>query len=199
MIRDDQGSEELIMGLGALLASAILLLIVFSLFKATLPADRSVALQYCASEVGGDIVTVATSSVPYERAMQYCYDGINLSISSDYVTAEDQSGGSFVKPLPVRVCPGRYSCGTISWNGSADFREQLNVTCGAYGTEQSPVNACNAGSVTDLLAAARRDMAMNPVQVDPALPLVVEKQLIHIRANSGPATECIPCVFVYQR
>ncbi|WP_424357854.1 hypothetical protein [Methanocella sp. MCL-LM] len=199
MIKDDHGSEELILGLGALLASAILLLIVLSLFRSTLPADRSVALQYCVSEVSGDIVTVATSSVPYERATQYRYGGINLSISSDFVTAEDQSGESFAKPLPVRVCPGRYSCGTISWNNPAAFREQLNTSCGAYGTEQSPVNACNAGSVTDLLAVARRDMAGNPVQVDPARPLVVEKLLIHIRANSSPATECIPCVFVYQR
>lgn len=199
MIKDDRGSEELILGLGAMLASAILLLIVFSLFRSTLPADRSVALQYCVSEVSGDIVTISTSSVPYGRAIQYCYGGINLSISSDFVTAEDQSGASFAKPLPVRVFPGRYSCGTISWNDPAEFREQLNITCGAYGTEQSPVNACNAGSVTALLASARRDMAGNPVRVDPVRPMVVEKLLIHIRVNSSPATECIPCVFVYQR
>ncbi|CAJ35788.1 hypothetical protein [Methanocella arvoryzae] len=197
--KDELGAEELLMGLGALLASAVLLLIVFSLFRTTLPADRSVVLQYCASEVSGDIATVATSSVPYIHARQYRYDGINISISTDYVIAEDRSGGTFARPLPVRVCPGRYSCGSISWNGTGGFRECLNLTCGAYGTEQSPVNACNASTITDLLTAACTDMAVNPVPVDPARPLIVEKELIYVRANSSPGTECIPCVFVYQR
>lgn len=199
MIKDECGSEELLMGLGAVLASAILLLIVFSLFRSTLPADRSVVLQSCASEISGDIVTVATASVPYSREGQYSIDGINISISSDFVTAEDRSGALFAKPLPVRVNPGRYSCGSVSWNGTTEFRRFLNITFGADGTEQSPVDAHNVTGITDMLAAARLDMAGNPVRVDPARPLVVEKLLIYVRANSSMATECIPCVFVYQR
>jgi hypothetical protein len=125
MIKDDSGSEELILGMGALIAVAVLLIVVFSLFRATLPADRSVALQSAASEISGDIATVASASVPYSHAEQYSYSGTCLTVSSDYVTALDSSGDSFARPLPVRVNPGCYSGNGVSWNSTAEFRAYL--------------------------------------------------------------------------
>ena len=99
MIKDDSGSEELILGIGALIAVAVLLIVAFSLFRATLPADRSVALQSAASEISGDIATVASASVPYSHAEQYSYSGTCLTVSSDYVTALDSSGDSFASSV----------------------------------------------------------------------------------------------------
>lgn len=197
-IKGAGGSEDLIFGLGALIATAVLLLLVFSLFRATLPADRSVALQSAASEVAGDVATVATVSVPYSHTDQYTYPGICLYVSSDYVTALDSSGDCFARPLAVRVHPGRYSGHGVSWNDTAEFRACLNASFGADGSETSPINSCNASSITSLLASVRVDMAATPLTVDPSRPLVIEKQLIYVRNSSYRETECIPCVFVYQ-
>lgn len=199
MIKDDTGSEELILGMGALVAVAVLLLVAFSLFRASLPADRSVALQSSASEVSGDIATVASASVPYSHAEQYSFSGTCLTVSSDYVIALDSSGGSFARPLPVRVNPGCYSGSGVTWNSTAEFRDYLNATFGADGSEASPVNSSDASCIAGILASARLDMAATPLAVDPCRPLIIEKQLIYVRNSTRGEMECIPCVFVYQR
>ena len=198
MISDDHGSEELLLGMGALLASALLLLVVFSLFRTTLPADRSVALQLSASDVSGDIATVASSSVPFSHIEQYRYNGISISISSDYVCANASSGDCFAKPLPVRVTPGRYCSDNISWNDPTEFRVFLNMTYGDDGSEQSPIDSANASGLNGLLARSRLSMVATPLVIDPTLSLIIEKQFIYFQNNSSSAKECIPCVFVYQ-
>lgn len=198
MIRDDSGSEELLLGMGAILASAVLLLVVFSLFRSTLPADRSVALQSSASVVSGDIASVASSSIPFSHCEHYQFNGITVSVSSDYVTAQDTSGRCFAKPLPVRACPGCYSCGSVSWDNTAGFRSFVNATFGAEGSEQHPVDAADASDFCDLLSAACQYLVVSPLVVDPSKPLYIEKQLFYFENRSSRSTECIPCVFVYQ-
>lgn len=198
MIRDDQGSEELLLGMGVLLASAILLLVVFSLFRSTLPADRSVALQLCASDVSGDIATVASSSVPFSHVEQYLYNDIRISVSSDFVSANDSSGECFAKPLPVRVTPGRYASDNISWTDPSEFRAFLNMTYGADGSERSPIDSVNASGINNVLVRSRLSMVATPLVVDPTRPLIIDKQFIYLQNNSSPAKEGIPCVFVYQ-
>lgn len=198
MTRGEVGSEDLLLGLGLLLASAVLLLVAFSLFRSTLPADRGVLLQSCMAEVSGDISTVASSSIPYKHSETYDLSGISLSISSDYVTATDPSGSSFARPLPVRVSPGRYSCGSLFWNDTSDFKAFNTRAFGAEGTQERPIDSSDQSDFNSIQAASRQYLAANPLTINSTEPVVIEKQFVYFRNVSTGVLEVVPCVFVYQ-
>lgn len=198
---DDHASvERIFSGAGIAIAAAAVMIIAFALFRSTGPANDAVLLQSVASEVCGDIGTVATSSVAYCYNMTYETDGVAITITSDYVVARDNAGGEFARQLPVRVYPGTYaSGGPAAWHDPAGMREYINTTFGGHGTEESPLNTTAGHGLSSLLENARRDMAADPLLVRMHEPLAIEKLFLHTYNDTSRTMESEPYVFVFQR
>ena len=68
--------ESLLSGAGITIAAAVLIIVVFTLFRSTGQANEAISLQSVASEVCGDIGTAAVSSVAYGHCRTYPAEGI---------------------------------------------------------------------------------------------------------------------------
>jgi hypothetical protein len=200
-MRGESGSlEGLLAGAGVTVAAAVLMVVVLTIFHSTGPANSAIMLQNVASDVCGDIGTAAISSLPYAHIDIYTSEGITVRITSDYVLAGDASGHEFARPLPVRVFPGSYgSQDMIFWNDTGELREYLNRTVGSTGTEEQPFNSTGGSQAVALMEKARRDLAINPLYINTARPLTVEKLFLYTGNDSSHAKESEPYVFVYQR
>lgn len=197
---DRAGSmESLLSGAGVALAAAVLMIIVFTLFRSTAPANETIALQSIASGICGDIGTAAISSAPCCFNKTYPASGITIKITSDYVIASDENGREFARALPVRVYPGAYrSGGQALWSDTAGMSEYLNRTFGSPGTAASPLNRTAGSAVTALMEQARREIAATPLDIRSPEPLKIEKRFLHIFNDTSLATEVEPYVFVSQ-
>jgi hypothetical protein len=181
-------------------AAAMLMLVVLTLYSSTGPANSLIALQNVASEVCGDIGTVALASFPYSLNITCPEEGITVRVTSDYVLADDAAGQEFARPLPVRVFPG--SCGSkdvIFWNDTGELREYLNRTCGSTGTKVRPFNRTEGNQAATLIENAGLTMASNPLCINAARPLTIEKLFLYTRNDSSHEMESDAYVFVYQR
>jgi len=181
-----------------MIAAALLLLMVFSIFKATGPANTAIALESAAGEVNGDIGTVAAMAIPYVHESTYDVNGIDLIVGYDQVIA--RSGCStFSRPMVTRVYPGFYTeNSTLMWGDTAGFREYLNTTFNATGTRNDPIQANRSAELEALMGRAGRSMLEKPVAITPKKPVVIEKLFIYTCEEGGmPGGE--PYVFVYQR
>jgi hypothetical protein len=199
MMDGNASMESLLSGVGMAIAAAMLMIVVFTLFKSTGHANEAISLQSVASEVCGDIGTAAVSSVAISHNVTYPAEGIMIKITSDYVIAIDETGGEFARPLPVRVYPGSYSGDQTFWSDTAGMREYINRTLGSPGTEESPLNLTTGIEVTALMENACRDMAGNPLVMSAREPLTIEKLFLYTYNNTSHATESEPCVFVFRR
>lgn len=192
--------ESLLSGAGVALAAAAVMIIVFMLFRSTGQANETISLQSVASEICGDIGTVAVSSVAYGHCETYPVKGITVKITSDYVIASGENCREFARALPVRVYPGSYnSGGQIVWSDTAGLREYANRTFGSPGTAESPLNQTAGIEVRAFLEKARRDMAGRPLDMSAQEPLNIEKLFLFTYNNTSHATESDPYVFVFQR
>jgi hypothetical protein len=194
----DEGGVDYgaITGIGLMIASAVVLLCVFSLFNSARPANTAIALESAASGVCGDIQTVAAMAIPYKAERYYGFDGMDVSISTDHVTA---SAGNitYARPLPCRIVPGKYlHNGTVIWNDTADMREYLNSSFNATGTRESPVD--NGPELRRLFESAGRSTLLLPVQVASGRPLFIEKTFVYTLNGSSGSREVEPYVLVYQ-
>lgn len=196
---DDSGFESLLPSIGITLASAIVLLLAFSIFRTTFDPDRQIALQSAASSIAGDIGTVSSSTIPLRVEKSYDFSGINASISGDYVITSDLSGSEFARPIPVAVCPGRYSDGTnLSWNNTNSIRSLITGICGKDGSKDQPADESNATMLHTVLMQSRIQMALQPLEIDTSKPLIIEKMFVYYTNSTLNSTECDPYVLVYQ-
>lgn len=199
-MRDERGVDYgMVTGIGVAIASAIILLAVFAAFRSAAPAGETMALQSASSCIAGDIDTVSMMGIPYAREESYGFNGMDVYIGPDHVRAVT-AGSSFVKPLSVRVYPGRYEEeGAIIWNDTCGFRQYLNVTLGATGSEDSPLRSESMDGLHALLERSLRSMAASPVHVVPGRLLSVEKLYVYHDTDTagGPSREA--CVFVHCR
>jgi hypothetical protein len=195
MMRDERGMDYgAVTGIGLMIASAVVLLFVFSLFRSAQPANTAIALESAASGVCGDIETVAAMAIPYKAERYYSFDGMDVSISTDHVTA---SAGNitYARPLPCRIVPGKYlRNGTVLWNGTAGMREYLNMSFNATGTREGPV--ANSTALRRIFEDAGRSTLLSPVVVAPGKPLYIEKTFVY--TLNGSSWEAEPYVLVYQ-
>jgi hypothetical protein len=191
--------EGLLAGAGIAVVTAVLMLVALTIFRSTYPANSAIMLQNIASEVCGDIGTVATSSIPYNRSGTYPVEGITIRITSDYVLVNG-TGQEFARPLPVRVFPGSYvSSDAIFWNDTAGLREYLNRTVGSPGTEERPFNRTEGSQAAAIMEQACRALASNPISLNPARPLTIEKLLLYTSNGSSQGMWSDAYVFAYQR
>jgi hypothetical protein len=195
---DERGMDYgMLTGIGLAIASAAILLFVSSLMGATAPSNRSIALGSAASEVAGDIATVASMDMPYRAEHYYGFGGMNVTISADRVMAST-GAEAFSRPLCCRVVPGLYSeNGSLLWNGTAAMREYLNASFNATGTVDSPIDECRSAELECLMEGASRSTLLAPVEVCPGRPFVIKKELIYTYNSSTGATEAAPYVFVH--
>jgi hypothetical protein len=193
-MQDENGFDYgAVTGIGLAIASAVVLLFIFSMFRTSMAADRTIALESAASEVCGDIETVASMAIPYSAERHYGLDGIDVFVSSGYVNASDGER-SFSRPFACRIVPGKYSeNGTLLWNGTAGMREYLNCTFNVTGTEERPVR--NGSPFIELMGRASMSTLSCPVKVPHGKPLLIEKTFIYV-AN-GTTKEAEPYVLVY--
>lgn len=196
----DEGGFDygILTGIGLVIAAAVVLVMVFSTFKATAPANTAIALESAAGQVSGDIGTVAAMAIPYEHEGSYDMSGMDLLISSDRVTV--RSGCStFSRPLVARVYPGRYAVnGTVLWNDTTSLREYLNESFNATGTADDPIDANRSAELHALMDRSGRSIVETPIAITPKKPIVIEKLFIYTdNASRKPGGE--PYVFVYQR
>ncbi len=190
--------EGLLSGAGIAVAAAVLMLVALMLFGSTSPENSSIRLQNVASEVCGDIGTVAISSIPYNRSETYPADGITIRVTSDYVLVGG-TGHEFARPLPIRVFPGSYgSPDMIFWNDTGELREYLNRTVGSAGSEERPFNQTEDSQAKVLMEQACRAMASNPLCLNPVRPLTIEKLFMYRRYDNCQGMESDAYVFVYQ-
>ena len=184
---DEKGFDYgILTSVGLTIASAVVLLFIFALFKASAPANTTIALQAAAGEVSGDIETVSSMAVPYSAERYYSFDGINVTVSSDRVTASEDDE-TFSKPLTTRILPGTYSeNGTPLWNGSAGVRECLNHSFHAMGTRDDPVDINASVSLNALMKRAAMSTFLAPVKIVPEKPLLIEKMFIYTCNNYKP-------------
>lgn len=191
---DDRGVDYgALTGIGLVIASAVVLLFVFSMVRSSASADVAIALEAAASEVCGDIETVGSIAVPYRVERFYRLDGAEVRVSSGYVNA---SCGKdvFSRPFACRIVPGRYEeNGSQLWNGSAGMREYLNATFNATGTRERPVDGNHTKALTTLMDRASASTFASPVEVPHGRPLIIEKTFIY--AMNGVEAE--PYVLVY--
>ncbi|BAI63020.1 conserved hypothetical protein [Methanocella paludicola SANAE] len=191
---DDRGVDYgVLTGIGLVIASAVVLLFVFSMVRSSASADVAIALESAASEVCGDIETVGSMAVPYRVERFYRLDGAEVRASSGYVNA---SCGKdvFSRPFAFRIVPGRYEeNGSLLWNGSAGMREYLNATFNATGTRERPVDDNHTKALTTLMDRASTSTFTSPVEVPHGRPLIIEKTFIY--AMNGVEAE--PYVLVY--
>ena len=196
---DDRGFDYgILTGVGLVIASAVVLLFIFSLLRASAPADTAVALEAAASEVGGDVETVASMEIPYKAGHYYGFDGVNVSIGADRVTAS-AGGETFSRPLVARVVPGEYEEDDRPlWNGTPGMREYLNASFNATGTRERPIDDGRSQELLSLMDRASRSALLHPVEVRPGKPLVIEKTFIYTYNGSTRVTEAKPYVLVYR-
>ena len=196
---DEEGFDYgILTGVGLMIAAALVLLMAFSIFKATAPANTAIALESAAGQVNGDIGTVAAMAIPYVHESTYDANGIDLLVGQDQVIA--RSGCStYSRPMVSRVYPGLYAENdTILWSDTAGFREYLNLSFNATGTRNDPIPANRSSELKALMGRAGRSLLEKPVAITPKKPLVIEKLFIYTVDEGGvPGGE--PYVFVYQR
>lgn len=193
---DDGGFDYgILTDVGLLIAAAMLLLMVISIFRATAPANTVIALESAAGQVNGDIDTVEAMTIPYVHESTYDASGIDLLVSQDRVIA--RSGCStYTRPMISRVYPGLYrENDTVLWDGTAKFREYLNMSFNATGTRDDPIQANRSAELKTLMGRAGRSMLEMPVTITPRKPLVIEKLFIYTCGVPGGE----PYVFVYVR
>jgi hypothetical protein len=195
----DEGGFDygILTGIGLVIAAAVVLLMVFSMFKATAPANTAIELESAAGQVSGDIGTVAAMAIPYEHEGSYDLNGMDLLISSDRVTA--RSGCStFSRPLVIRVYPGSYAVnGTVLWKDTAGFREYLNESFNATGTADDPIDGNRSAELYALMGGYGRSVIESPIALTPDKHVVIEKLFIYFNSSGKPGG--VPYVFVYQR
>ena len=195
---DDGGFDYgILTGVGLMIAAALVLLMVFSIFKATAPANTAIALESAAGQVNGDIDTVAAMAIPYVHESTYDVNGIDLLIGHDQVIT--RSGCStYSRPLVSRIYPGLYTeDNTVLWGDTAGFREYLNSSFNATGTRDDPVPMNRSAELEALMGRAGRSMLEEPITVMPKKPLVIEKLFVYTSDEDGsPGGEAY--VFVYQ-
>lgn len=194
---DDHGFDYgILTGIGLMIAAAIVLIMVFAIFKATAPANTAIALESAADRLSGDIGIVAAMAIPYSREETYEANGIDLSITSDHVVAK-AGCSTFARPLIARICPGHYvENQTMTWNDTAGMRRYLNETFNATGERQDPIEANRSAELLALMGTACRSMAEEPIAIEPKRPTVIEKLYIYY---DGCMAGGEPYVFVYQR
>ena len=196
---DDEGFDYgILTSVGMMIVAALLLLMVFSIFKATAPSNTAIALESAAGQVNGDIDTVAAMAIPYVHESTYDSSGIDLLVGSDQVIA--RSGCStYARPMVSRIYPGLYmENGTVLWDDTVGFREYLNSSFNATGTRNDPIHANRSAELKALMGRAYRSILERPMAITPKKPLVIEKLFIYICQEDGvPGGE--PYVFVYQR
>lgn len=200
-MKGENGSlEGLLSGAGIAIAAAVLMLVVFTLFRSTGQVNSAIALHTATSEVCGDIGTAAVSALAYNHCETYPAEGITIRVTSDYVVASDSAGDVFARPLTVRVFPGSYSGhNVIFWNDTAEMRDYINRTIGSRGTEEEPFNVTEGNQAATLMEKACLAMASNPLCINAIKPLTVEKLFLYTYNDSSQAMESDPYVFVYQR
>ncbi len=196
---DDRGVDYgVLAGVGLVIASAMALLFIFSLLRAAAPADTAVALEAAASEVAGDVETVAAMEIPYKAGRYYGFDGINVSVSADRVTAA-AGDDVFSRPLATRIVPGIYSeDGLLLWNGTEGMRQYLNASFNAPGTKERPIDGNRSTELGRLMDGARRSTLLCPIVVRPGSPLVIEKTFVYTYNGPARVTEAKPLVLVYR-
>jgi hypothetical protein len=198
-MRDERGFDYgVLTGIGLVIASAVVLLFIFSLLRSSAPANTAIALEAAASEVSGDVETVASMAIPYQAERYYGFDGINVSISADRVTA---SAGNdvFTRPLASRIVPGKYEeDGLLLWNGTEGMRERFNASFNATGTKERPIDDNRSEELWRLMDGAGRSTLLCPVEVRGGRPLIIEKTFIYTYNDSTHAMEARPYVLVYQ-
>lgn len=196
----DEGGFDygVLTGVGLMIAAALVLLMVFSIFRATAPANTAIALESAAGQVNGDIDTVAAMAIPYVHESTYDASGIDLLVGHDQVIA--RSGCStYSRPMVSRVYPGLYGENdTLLWGDTVGFREYLNLSFNSTGTRNDPIPANRSLELEALMGRAGRSLLEKPLALVPKKPLVIEKLYIYTDDGSGvPGGE--PYVFVYQR
>jgi hypothetical protein len=196
---DDGGFDHgILTGIGLAIASAAVLLFVFALFRSTAPADTMIALEYTACEVSGDLETVGSMAIPYSATRYYGFDGIDVSVSEDRVTA--MAGNmSFSKPLTIRITPGKYIDNrSLTWNDTKGYRQYLNISFNATGTQDDPLDPKESSRLRLLMNKAGAGTLLSPIEVVPKRPLLMEKLFVYIDGNSTRGPEVDAYVFVYQ-
>jgi hypothetical protein len=197
MTAENGSLEGLLAGVGIAVAAAMLMLVILMLFRSTGPANSAIALQNVAAEVCGDLGTAAISSIPYCHSETCPEEGINITVTSDYVVASDTAGHEFARPLPVRVFPGTYGSQDMTfWNDTGELGEYLNRTIGSPGTRERPFNRTGGRLAAALLEKAGRALASHPLCISDARPLTIEKLFLYTRNDSSPVMESDPYVFV---
>ncbi len=196
---DERGIDYgVLTGAGLVIAAAVVLLLVFSLLRSSEPANTAIALEAAASEVSGDIGTVASMAIPYRVERHYGFDGMNVSISADYVTASSGKD-AFARPLASRIVPGEYGeNGSMLWDGTAGMREYLNASFNATGTKDRPIDDGRSEELGRLMDRASRSTLLSPVEPLPGRPLVIEKTFIYTYNGSTHVTEAASYVLVCQ-
>ena len=196
---DERGVDYgVLTGVGLVIAAAVVLVFALSLLKASAPANRAIALEAAASEVSGDIGTVASIAIPYKAERYYGFDGMNVSISADRVTAA-AGKDAFSRPLESRIVPGEYGeNGSVVWNGTAGMREYLNATFNATGTEERPIDDDRSDELRRLMDGASRSTLLFPVEAAYGKPLAIEKTFLYTYNSSTNTMEAAPYVLVYR-
>jgi hypothetical protein len=194
---DDRGIDEgFLAGIGLMAASAAVLLFAFSIVSYLMPSNTAIALESAASEVCGDVETVATMAIPYAAEKRYSFD-FDVSVSTDYVVATG-SNATFARPLAVRIVPGKYSeNGTLAWNGTSAMRQYLNATFNATGTREHPIDDSRADELYGLMERASSSTLSNPVKLEGDRAVVIEKAFLYTYNGSSHTLEARPYVFVY--
>lgn len=193
---DDRGVDYgALTGIGLAIASAVVLMFIFSMLRSSAPADTAIALESAASEVCGDIETVGSMAVPYKVERFYGLDGAEVRVSSGYVNATCGKD-TFSRPFACRIVPGRYEeNGTLLWNGTAGMREYLNATLNATGTREMPVDGNHTESLMALMDRASASTFASPLVVPHGRPLAIEKTFVY--TANGTLLEAEPYVLVY--
>ncbi len=194
---DELGTDYgVLTGAGLAIASAIVLLFIFSLLRSAGPSNTTVALEAAASEVCGDVEAVASMAIPYKAERYYRFDGMNVSVSADYVTAS-AGGETFSRPLAVRIVPWKYEeDGVVLWNGPEGMRERFNASFNATGTKERPIDDSRSEELSRLMKAAIRSTLPSPVEVGTG-KLVIEKTFVYTCNRSTRAMGAAPYVLVY--
>ncbi len=193
---DDRGVDYgALTGIGLAVASAVVLMFIFSMLRSSAPADTAIALESAASEVCGDIETVGSMAVPYKVERFYGLDGAEVRVSSGYVNASCGKD-TFYRRFACRIVPGRYEeNGTLLWNGTTGMREYLNATLNATGTREMPVDGNRTKALLILMDRASASTFARPVEVPHGRPLAIEKTFVY--TANGTLLEAEPYVLVY--
>jgi hypothetical protein len=196
----DEGGFDygVLTSIGLIIASAVILLFVFALFGSMRPANTMIALENAACEVSGDLETVGSMAAPYSESRYYGFDGIDVLVSEDRVTAT-MGGVSFSKPLTIRISPGKYvDNGSIRWNNTEGYRHYLKCSLNATGTIDDPLDPDHSARFGSLMRKAASSTLLSPVQIVPKRPLLIERSFVYTAGNSAVAPVVNAYVFVYQ-